>query len=173
MLISVLNIFFSESLKLSSKLGKLSWKLFEPRSFHFYHLKFCKTSAFNMTQVTSMNQLILVPTHIKNNNKKENRIPDFLQPREQFLLIEIFLLTICSPVVTQTQGVTNMRVLRRNLKNKKIITVNYTLLYINTIWNTQGPVVHFKTAISANPRLNKLMADYFPQLKARLFLTND
>ena len=86
-----------------------------------------------MTQVTSMNQLILVPTHIKNNNKKENRIPDFLQPREQFLLIEIFLLTICSPVVTQTQGVTNMRVLRRNLKNKKIITVNYTLLYINTI----------------------------------------
>lgn len=75
-----------------------------------------------------MNQLILVPTH-----KKKTEIPDFLQPREQFSLILIFLLTICSPVVTQTQGVTNMRVLRRNLKCDKIITVNYTLLYINTI----------------------------------------
>lgn len=68
---------------------------------------------------------------------KKTEVPDFLRTRKQFSLIAMFALTIRLPVVTQTQGVTNMRVLGRNLKKQEIITVNYMLLYMNTIWKTK------------------------------------
>lgn len=67
-----------------------------------------------------MNQLFLVVTR-----GVKTKIPDILPTRRQFSLIEIFALKICLPVVTQTQGVTNMRVLRRNLRKQQTITVNY------------------------------------------------
>ena len=60
------------------------------------------------------------------NHTQENIDPgDFSQKWKQFLLIVIFALIIRLPVVTQTQGVTDMRILRRNLKSNKIMTVNY------------------------------------------------